>query len=145
MIVDDDPYNLMALKILLTKVDSMFMKEISENTEIKSNLIKIIDAKSGGQEAVQAVVDGYCKHNIRYNLILMDCSMPIVDGYEATEQIRKFLRNHNLQQPQIVACTGHVEPEFIKKAWCYEMDEVISKPASVQQLFSLMQEILVYK
>ena len=44
MIVDDDPYNLMALKILLTKVDSMFMREISENTEIKSNLIKIIDA-----------------------------------------------------------------------------------------------------
>ena len=48
MIVDDDPYNLMALKILLTKVDSMFIREISENTEIKSNLIKIIDAKSGG-------------------------------------------------------------------------------------------------
>ena len=48
MIVDDDPYNLMALKILLTKVDSMFMQELSDNTDFKSNLMKIVDAKSGG-------------------------------------------------------------------------------------------------
>ena len=43
----------------------------------------------------------------------MDCSMPIMDGYESCDQIRKFLRVKNLPQPMIVACTGHTEEEFI--------------------------------
>ena len=47
----------------------------------------------------------------------MDCSMPIMDGYEATDKIRKFHRTHLLNQPMIVACTGHSEAEYIKKAW----------------------------
>lgn len=85
MIVDDDPYNLIALKIILTKVDSLCMDEVTQNKDMKSDLMKIVDTKSGGQEAIQAVKDGYFKNNIKYNLILMDCSMPIVDGYEATE------------------------------------------------------------
>lgn len=34
-------------------------------------------------------------------------------------------------QPMIIACTGHTEEEFIKKAFDFEMDEVISKPVNI--------------
>ena len=61
----------------------------------------------------------------------MDCSMPIMDGYTAVDKIRKFMKNANLEQPMIVACTGHTEEEYIKKAWLYQMDEVIPKPTNV--------------
>jgi len=42
----------------------------------------------------------------------------------------------------IVACTGHTEIEFIKKAWRHQMDEVISKPTSVQVIKSLLADII---
>lgn len=43
----------------------------------------------------------------------MDCSMPVMNGYESTQNIRYYLKKHNLQQPRIIACTGHIEDEYI--------------------------------
>jgi CheY-like chemotaxis protein len=61
----------------------------------------------------------------------MDCSMPIMDGYTAADKMRKFVKSVNLEQPMIVALTGHTEEEYIKKAWIHQMDEVIPKPTNV--------------
>ena len=63
-----------------------------------------------------------------YGLILMDCSMPIMDGFESTDEIREFYRLNQISQPMIVACTGHCEPLYIEKAWRHQMDELIPKP-----------------
>ena len=49
----------------------------------------------------------------------MDCSMPVLNGYDACEKIRHFCRRENLLQPMVVACTGHTENEYINKAWSY--------------------------
>jgi len=38
----------------------------------------------------------------------MDLSMPIMDGYQASDKIRAFVKNKKMQQPMIIACTGHV-------------------------------------
>ena len=42
----------------------------------------------------------------------------------------------------IVACTGHTEEEFVKKAWKYQMDEFLMKPTSLEVLQSILQEML---
>ncbi len=47
----------------------------------------------------------------------MDCSMPIMDGYTASEKIRRLIKGLQIQQPMIVACTGHTEEEYINKAF----------------------------
>ena len=57
--------------------------------------------------------------------------MPIMNGYVASEKIRLFLRSKQMAQPMIVACTGHTEEEYIKKAWDSQMDEVVAKPVSI--------------
>ena len=68
--------------------------------------------------------------------------MPIMDGYEATDKIRKFLRTNYSQQPMIVACTGHSENEYIKKAWRYQMDEVVAKPANIEVIKCIIKEMI---
>lgn len=60
--------------------------------------------------------------------------MPVMDGFEATEQIRNFYRMYSIPQPMVVAVTGHVEEEYIKRAWSCEIDEVIPKPMSAAHL-----------
>ena len=64
----------------------------------------------------QAIKDG---DPLRYKLIIMDCNMPFMDGYDATKNIRKLWTQQGIQtekQPTVIAVTGHVEEEYVKKA-----------------------------
>ena len=80
--------------------------------------------------------------NYSYGLIIIDCSMPNMNGYVATDKIRGYLRARNLPQPMIVACTGHTEDLFIKKAWRCHMDEVLPKPTNVKALKEVLADII---
>jgi YesN/AraC family two-component response regulator len=42
----------------------------------------------------------------------------------------------------IVACTGHTEEEYIKKAWRHEMDEVVAKPIDLEIIKYILEEII---
>ena len=52
-----------------------------------------------------------------YGLVISDISMPVMDGYEVSQEIREFYYVNKAPQPMIIACTGHIEDEFINKAW----------------------------
>ena len=81
LIVDDEPYNLIALKIMLKQCG------IPE---------EYIDCAYNGQEAYEIVQKEYRLKQYSFGLIIMDCSMPIMNGYEATELIRRFLRKKDI-------------------------------------------------
>lgn len=67
----------------------------------------------------------------RYSLILTDCMMPFMDGYEATRRVREILRGHEVY---IIAVTGHVEKEYITKAKKSGIDIVYPKPLPILEL-----------
>ena len=66
--------------------------------------------------------------NCSYELIFMDCNMPIMDGYQASEKIREYLYEKGLEQPLIIAVTGHSEQQYVKKAIFSGMNQVFTKP-----------------
>ena len=47
-----------------------------------------------------------------------------------------------MPQPLIIACTGHIEEEFIKKAWLHNIDEILPKPVKIEVLSDIFKEIL---
>jgi len=64
-----------------------------------------------------------------FKLIITDCSMPFMDGYQSTRIIIAILRAFNVEErPRIVAITGHTEPDYKQKALDYGMEYVYSKP-----------------
>jgi signal transduction histidine kinase len=115
-------------KILLVE-DNEINQEIMLEFLKESNLD--IDVANNGQIALQKA-----KKN-SYELILMDIQMPIMDGYEATKQIR----NLNINTP-IIALTANTMKEHIDKACSVGMNEYLLKPIDIHNLYEVLLKFL---
>jgi two-component system sensor histidine kinase/response regulator len=93
-----------------------------------------VDVAKDGQEAVLAWESG------RYDLILMDCAMPVVDGYEATRQIRR--REHGEQHIPIVALTAHAIKGAELECKAAGMDDYVTKPIDRERLEACLDHLL---
>ena len=143
----------MALKAIIKQAEinlfARFSQEFAGNKKLNAmkeeeSILKRVDTRYDGRQAVDAIKDAFTQGKHQYALILMDCNMPVLDGYEASNQIKNHQKNRSGLNPYIVACTGHVEPEFITKAWANQMDEVIAKPMSVERIEGLLQEMVEF-
>ena len=77
----------------------------------------------------------------RYDLVLMDIQMPIMNGYEATRRIRA-LDDPELREIPIIAMTANAFDEDRKAALEAGMNGHIAKPIDVPKLMELLTEIL---
>jgi PAS domain S-box-containing protein len=87
---------------------------------------------ANGVEAVAAVVQG------GYDLVLMDCEMPVMDGFEATRRIRASL----YADIPIVALTADAMPEDRVRCLREGMNDYLSKPVDVDRLADLLEKLL---
>jgi two-component system, sensor histidine kinase and response regulator len=69
----------------------------------------------------------------RFDLVLMDCQMPVMDGYEATARIRALPRGDTPRVP-IVALTANARPEDEQRCLDAGMDAFLAKPYTLAQL-----------
>jgi len=123
-VIDDEPFNILGLKnILKLCFDRMKLPACT--------IDELVDTAYNGKEAVERIKQE-SRLGRSYAIVFMDCSMPFMDGYEACSQIRAHYSKTTQEQPYVVACTGHSEEEFIRKAWQSKMDEVIPKPAKYE-------------
>jgi CheY-like chemotaxis protein len=94
------------------------------------------DAVENGREALSAL------ERIDYDLVLMDCQMPELDGYETTRRIRQQELDSGRRLP-IIAVTAHaMEGDRVR---CLEagMDDYLAKPFKVEQLADILSRWLV--
>lgn len=90
---------------------------------------------SDGLKAVEACQ----KSSSPFDLILMDCEMPHMDGYDATRQIRLNESSLGVARTRIVALSAHAMAEHKENAMQAGMDDHISKPVSLDALQSALQ------
>lgn len=113
LIAEDHPTNQFLIKKLMHKFG-----------------FKSVETAENGEEAVQL-------HTVNeYDLILMDCQMPEMDGYEATKRIRT-MQNGDKRIP-IIAMTANAMVGDREKCLAHGMDDYISKPIDPKKLMEIL-------
>jgi PAS domain S-box-containing protein len=133
-----DQYSLMpdsasGLNILLVEDDKVNQLVLSRMLMMKGYRV---DIASNGLEALAAF------DNVKYDLILMDIQMPVMDGVEATIRIRKKEKEENKNRTPIVVLTAYALQGDKEKYLSFGMDEYISKPIQMDVLFYTIEKVM---
>jgi CheY-like chemotaxis protein len=116
LLVEDDEANQYAFKRLLSK--SSHQVEIAENGR---EALKLLEEKD-------------------FDLVLMDCRLPVMDGYEATAAIRDQSSKVRYHAIPIIALTANAFREDQKKCLDAGMDDYLSKPIDLANLLEMIEK-----
>ena len=112
------------LKILLVEDNAMNQKLASKILEKNGMLYKVAN---NGKEALDLI------ERLSFDLVLMDCQMPIMDGYEATARIRRKEAGGIIHIP-VIALTAHAMQDDEDRCKKAGMDDYVTKPIRVDIL-----------
>lgn len=118
-------------KILLVE-DNIINQQVSQ--AMLELLGLDVHVAANGEEAVEI-----CQKN-KYDLILMDCQMPIMDGYSATTQIR--VAGQLNEKTPIIALTANAFKEIKEKCFEHGMDDFTTKPIKQDDLKEVIERYL---
>lgn len=120
----------------------LLVEDIEVNREIaKAILMEIgleVEDARDGSDAVQMVKNSPPNH---YDIILMDVQMPVMNGYDATRNIRALRRNDAKKVP-IVAMTANAFEEDKENAIKAGMDDHLAKPLDIPKLIDMLNKYL---
>jgi len=114
---------------------------VVEDTEINRELLRILLEKLGCRvdEAVNGEVALAALATSTYDLVLMDCMMPVLDGYEACRQLRQREDASGAPRLAVVALTASAVDGDRERCLAAGMDDYLSKPFTAQQLGDLVR------
>jgi CheY-like chemotaxis protein len=120
LVAEDNAVNRMVIKGLLSKLK--IAPELVDNGLLAFEMVR---------KAAQP-----------YDVILMDCEMPEMDGFEATRSIREFEVQRDLPATPIVALTAHALQEHRDAVFASGMNHYLSKPVTLDNLVGVFERIL---
>jgi CheY-like chemotaxis protein len=118
------------LKILMAE-DNQINQLVAKKT-LERKLGYSIDIVKNGREALEKL------SSHKYDVVLMDCLMPEMDGYEATRKIKENPGKYN--NPRVVALTASALKEDRDKCLEVGMDDFLSKPLNIKEIIRVLKE-----
>lgn len=128
-VISHNMYNITVLMAEDNRINAEFTKEI-----LKSFGCKVIHV-SNGKDAVNLFLD-----DNSIDIILMDCHMPEMDGWQSTKEIRKLERKNKLGHKTIIALTANAIRGDKEKCIKAGMDDYLSKPFHKQDLKNIISK-----
>ncbi len=119
LVVEDNMTNLKVIEALLGKLGLQ------------------VDSAHNGKHALEVLLQG-----LSPNLILMDCQMPVMDGFQATENIRTWEKTTGQPRQTIIALTAGAFEEDRQRCIAVGMDDFLAKPVSMNDLATVIKKWL---
>jgi signal transduction histidine kinase/ActR/RegA family two-component response regulator len=126
----DDDYPLRILVAEDHEVNRKVLQLIFDGLSVDMTIVE------NGREAVDRFAD------IRFDLILMDMQMPVMDGLQAIAEIRKRERHADLERTPIIMITANALPEHEAAGRAAGADAFVTKPISAQGLLATIEATL---
>ncbi|MFV8818328.1 two-component regulator propeller domain-containing protein [Haliea sp. E17] len=121
------------------KIHVLIAEDVETNQRILSETLKLIgctwDIAINGKEAF----DRY--KSDQYDIVFMDCQMPVMDGITATKLIREYEKESNHQRTPIVALTAGIEALDPSRFSSAGMDFYVNKPFSLSEIDEIVRSI----
>ena len=117
-------------------VNQLVIKNMLKKLNIEAKLV------ADGSLALDAYTDALKSDSGPIDVIFMDCEMPTMTGYEATQKIRAHERQQNLSSVSIIALTAHVLPEYREQCIACGMNDLMSKPIMFHKIHDQINSIV---
>jgi len=122
LIVDDNPFNLLVADNLIKSAG------FTTKTAI------------GGREAIETVLT-QTKQLKKFKAILMDCQMPVMDGFETTKALKKLMEAGEIEDIPIFALTANSSEKDVERCLECGMSGHLAKPLLITNLMRLLEEL----
>ena len=119
----------------------LIVEDISSNAKVVSKLLSLSGCESecvdNGRKALERLdeLPGF-------DLVLMDCHMPVMDGYEATRELRSREAREGLPHLPVVALTASALEENRQRCLAAGMDDFLTKPVDFPVLHTMLKRLL---
>jgi len=113
----------------------LFVEDNSVNRQLALLHLRGLESKVVLAENGQIAVDSFTREP--FDLVLMDCQMPVMDGYRATEMIRAFEAARGTRTPIVAVTAGAIQGDK-EQCLAVGMDDVLIKPYSRNQLLEVI-------
>ncbi|MGE0407884.1 MAG: response regulator [Amphiplicatus sp.] len=127
--VEAPPPTVRRVKLLLAEDNVVNQMVVSKMLDGRNFDIEIAQ---NGREAVEKFFA------FEPDIVLMDVSMPEMDGLEATQKIRRLEKEKNRERTPIIAATAHAQEEDRRRCFSAGMDDYILKPVKLEKLIALL-------
>ena len=149
LLVDDNKINRQLLVMFMKKNKFSYLE--AENGQEALDIYKAachipaaIDANDTAQETDASTRPAPIRHDShlprRFDFVLMDISMPVMDGMESTRRIREFEQEHGLKKTKVIALTGLASAQAQIDAASAGIDLFLPKPVKFAELRGLLRD-----
>lgn len=119
---------------------------VAEDNDVNQMVIKALLRKLGAESKIvengEKTIAEVSRNRSQYDVILMDCEMPIMDGFAAATNIRQDEASHGHRAIPIIALTAHAMDIHKEQARQSGMDDFVSKPIKQEQLIQSIQSLV---
>jgi signal transduction histidine kinase/DNA-binding response OmpR family regulator len=127
-------------KIIASSPHILLVEDNIINQEVATSTLNYLGCEvtlcPDGKKAVNA----FKKSN--FDLVLMDISMPVMDGIKATEYIRKYEKHTGQKSTPIIALTAHASKDFKEKTLTVDMNDLLTKPFTINEMDNILKKWL---
>lgn len=124
--------------LLILNVDDNAINLMVISNYCKISGFRVIEAFNG-VEAVEKTRNLHLNENKCFDIVFMDCDMPLMNGFQACEQILSFYCEKQLEEPPVVAVTANDTNEDRERAENCGMKELVKKPLSKNKFDQLIK------